>query len=1022
MRKITFRICLIIIIVLHCEYSFSNPDKRAFPVNWNKDFDKEITESFGAGKIPGMSIVIVYGDKMLFKSYGYANIEKKIPVNPNTLFQIGSCSKAFTALAVMKLAKDGLISLDDNVSKYIPWFKVYYKNNKVEITIRQLLHQSSGIPWNTIAKIPESNVQNALDKTVKTIVGIQLHRLPGQQFEYATINYDILALAVEKITRQSFENYLQQQILAPMQLDHTSLGVPKGGDTMSEGYKIGFLKPRRYDAPVYRGNNPAGYVITNALDMAKWLRFQMGSDHISLADVIEQTHQRDETVPPLQNYSYASGWYKSLNGDNLLFHSGHNPNFTAFVGFDPSRKYGVAVLANSNSAYTEIIGNNILNMLASKAVSKEQNGNDNNDGMFSIATLILGAYILVVLAFMAYVIAGIIKGGRISEQMNLDKVKEPILIIVLLIPFLYGVYKLPNAIAGFNWSATRVWMPQSFFVMIVLLLAAILVSYIAYFLTLYFPDQNKYRGAFPKLLLISAISGIANMVLILLITSALKTDIEVKFILFYFGLVLSIYLAGRRFVQVKLIKITRDLIYDLRIKLIDRIFNTSYQKFEKIDSGRIYTAFNDDVGTIGESTNMFIMLVTNLFTAIAAMLYLASIAFWATVLIILLIIVMSSIYYFVGRSTHRYFEEARDSRTVFMRLLNGMIDGYKEISMHLTKKILYKNDVSESANEYRLKMSTASILYVNASLVGEIVLVSILGTVAFGFPILFPGIPIYAISMFIVVLLYLIGPVNAILQSVPVAMRLNIAWKRVQQFIKEIPANYEMDYKMVHSRGKLVYSLRTENLRFTYEDEHQFDVGPVNLEVNSGEILFIIGGNGSGKTTLAKLLTGLYEPTEGKIYVNGKEEPFSQLGEHFSIVFNPLYLFEKLYDIEINEKKDEIKRYLNLLDMQDKVQILEDGTFSTTSLSGGQRKRLALLLCYLEDSPIYLFDEWAADQDPEYRRFFYKTLLPEMRKMGKMVIAITHDDHYFDVADKVVKMNRGKLEEYSANQHTGLGY
>jgi cyclic peptide transporter len=1016
MRKCVFRLSLMIIVLLLGEGSFSNPDKRKCPNNWEGDIDKEIASVFQKGEIPGMSVVVICGDRILFKNYGYYNDRNKSPVTENTLFQLGSCSKAFTALAVMKLVEDGSIHLDDQVSKYIPWFKVYYKNNLVDISIRQLLNQTSGIPGNTIARIPATNDKNALEQTVRTIAGIELHRLPGQQFEYATINYDVLALVVEKVSKQPFESYLKQQVFMPLQLDHTYIGTTDDSSDMSEGYKIGFFKPRQYDAPVYRGNDPAGYVITNARDMAKWLRYQMGSDSVFLTTAIEQTHQRDETAPPIDNLSYAAGWFKSLNGDNLIFHNGLNPNFTAFAGFNPNEKYGVVVLANSNSAYTDIIGHNVLNILSGKPVDKERVLNDKNDSIFSAAVLTLGVYLLLVFSFMGYVISGIIKGNRIGERMNSSKGREAILMVLLLIPFLYGLYKLPTGIAGFTWTAIRVWMPQSFFVMIVLLLAAIALSYICYFLTLYFPDRNKYKGAVPKLLLISAISGVANMTLILLITSAIKAGIELKFVLFYFGLVLAIYLSARRFVQIKLIKITRDVIYDLRIKLIDRIFRTSYQKFEKIESGRIYTAFNDDVGTIGESTNMFIMLVTNTFTAMAAILYLASIAFWATGLVLVLIIVLSTIYFFVSRSTRRYFEEARDSRTVFIRLLNGMIDGYKEISLHLNKKVLYRGDVSDSANEYRIKMSTASILYVNASLLGEIILIFILATVAFGFPVLFPGIPLYAISMFIIVLLYLIGPVTVILQSVPVAMRLSVAWKRVQQFLKEIPANSEIEFTCNSIKPKPVHHLRTENLKFRYEGEHRFDVGPINLEVNSGEILFIIGGNGSGKTTLAKLLTGLYEPAEGKIYFDGREEPFSRIGEKFSTVFNPHHLFEKLYDIEIDEKRAEIELYLDLLDIKGKVQILDNGTFNTINLSGGQRKRLALLLCYLEDSPIYLFDEWAADQDPEYRRFFYRTLLPEMKKRGKIVIAITHDDHYFDIADRVVKMNQGKLEEYYLNK------
>jgi putative pyoverdin transport system ATP-binding/permease protein len=145
--------------------------------------------------------------------------------------------------------------------------------------------------------------------------------------------------------------------------------------------------------------------------------------------------------------------------------------------------------------------------------------------------------------------------------------------------------------------------------------------------------------------------------------------------------------------------------------------------------------------------------------------------------------------------------------------------------------------------------------------------------------------------------------------------------------------------------------------------------------------------------------------------INEKVLKGSQLGEYFSVIFSPLYLFKKLYNIDSKGKSKEVEKYLQLLDLKEKVKIIEN-EYNSIDLSGGQRKRLALLQCYLEDSPIYLFDEWAADQDPGYRKFFYRTLLPEMKKLGKIVIAITHDDHYFDIADKILKMNQGKLESY----------
>jgi cyclic peptide transporter len=269
---------------------------------------------------------------------------------------------------------------------------------------------------------------------------------------------------------------------------------------------------------------------------------------------------------------------------------------------------------------------------------------------------------------------------------------------------------------------------------------------------------------------------------------------------------------------------------------------------------------------------------------------------------------------------------------------------------------------------------------------------------------------------FVIILLYLIGPVNTILRSVPAIMQIRIAWTRIQQFIKDIPATLDLSV-VPEPRSMKASSLRAESVTFQYEKDGEqdgFAVGPIDFEVRAGEILFIIGGNGSGKTTLAKLLTGLYKPDGGRLLINDRVVDNERLSEYFSAVFSPAHLFEKLYSVDIEAKAVEADSYLKLLDLDGKVQI-RNNEYSTIRLSGGQRKRLALLQCYLEDCPIYLFDEWAADQDPGYRRFFYRTLLPEMRRSGKIVIAITHDDHYFDVADRVMRMEEGRLVAYDGD-------
>ena len=1002
-----------VLLLILGSMAYTSFSQKKEDIELSKGTEKEIRELMTDGKIPGLSLIMIRDGRLEIKSYGYADIAQKRPVTPSTLFQLGSCSKAFTALAVQRLVQRDSLRLNAYVSDYLPWWTATYKDSLVKITLLQLLHHTSGIPWQTISSIPETDDPDALEQTVRKITGVRLKELPGKKYEYATVNYDILALIIQKVTHQPFETYLQQYVIDALQLTHTTIGSPYDSSLMAAGYKIGLFRPRKYQAPVYKGNNAAGYVISDAEDMARWLKFQMGESSSSLYELAKHTQQRDETVPLHGMSSYAMGWDVSLSGNGEIHHDGLNPNFTTYIAFQPDKRTGVAVLANSNSNFTHLIGDKILKLLTGEEQLQKSDPGDGNDKAFSLISMIIAAYVLTLMVFLFRMTRDIIRRKREYSGRLAVQLRKWTWALLMVFPFLYGIYILPAAIAGFTWNSIFVWTPVSFEILCISMLAAIAISYLLYLISLLFPEKDPFKRIAPRILLISILSGVSNMILILLVTSALNTDIKLKYLVFYYVLALSLYLLGTRFVQVNLIKFTRGLIYDLRIRLIERIFSTSYQKFEKMDRGRVYTALNGDVETLGGSADQFIALTTNVFTAAGAFIYLASIAFWTAILTIALILIITVIYFLVSRSTRIYFQQARDTQNVFMRLVNGMIDGFKEISLHRNKKMEYKEDIASTAREYKEKISTAGIHFANAFLVGESSLIFLLGMVVFAIPELFPDIHDYTIMSFVIVVLYLIGPVNAILRSVPAIMQLRIAWNRLQQFSKEIPANLPPGIKQPPIDTN-VDSIRAENVSFQYtaeSEQHGFGIGPVILEVKSGEILFIIGGNGSGKTTFAKLLTGLYKPDEGRFLVNNKVVESAQLSEYFSTVFTPAYLFEKLYNIDVKEKTEDVKKYLDLLDLTGKVTISEN-KYSTINLSGGQRKRLALLQCYLEDSPIYLFDEWAADQDPGYRNFFYRTLLPEMKKRGKIIIAITHDDHYFDVADKVLKMKDGKLEPY----------
>jgi putative ATP-binding cassette transporter len=190
------------------------------------------------------------------------------------------------------------------------------------------------------------------------------------------------------------------------------------------------------------------------------------------------------------------------------------------------------------------------------------------------------------------------------------------------------------------------------------------------------------------------------------------------------------------------------------------------------------------------------------------------------------------------------------------------------------------------------------------------------------------------------------------------------------------------------------------------------------LTVRGGEILFVVGGNGSGKTTLAMLLLGLYEPMSGSILFNGvlvSADNRDEYRQQFSVIFSDFHLFDRLPVASGDLDERRASHYIERLNLQDKVSLRQD-RFSTTNLSSGQRKRLALVNAYLENRPFYVFDEWAADQDPAFKKFFYTELLPDMKRQGKGVVIVTHDDAYFHHCDRMVWLEDGAIRKQQSGR------
>ncbi|MCR8843795.1 beta-lactamase family protein [Paenibacillus sp. SC116] len=466
--KVIVFLLILLMAPLQATYKVSAQEEEAVQKQRIESVKQYIREQMLVSNIPGLAISIVHdGKSVMEEGFGYANLAEQEPVTDKTRFELGSTSKAFTGLAVLQLENMGLLKRDDPVTDYIPWLRMSYKGQPVEITLNHFLHHTSGIPFASIGRIPASEAKDALELTVRTLLNQPLNRMPGSSFEYATINYDVLGLVIEKVTGQSYELYIRESILGPLGMTATMATMPMPSDERAAGYKIAFGKQREYTPPVYRGNIPAGYISSNAQDMTKWIMFQLhaiGTSEIEHS-LITDSHVSDRSVKPDMDGSYYAGGWSVYGDKQAISHTGNNPTFSSFVALYPDSKTGVAVLLNTNSKHAADIGRATLGIWLGHSPELVERYSDDFlmiDRAVSWLLLVWGGLSLVFLFLIGKVLTGIRHKQR--ERTKFTRKQGGLLSIHLFIFTLLAVTfisLLRYLFQELPWSFIEVWSPSS---------------------------------------------------------------------------------------------------------------------------------------------------------------------------------------------------------------------------------------------------------------------------------------------------------------------------------------------------------------------------------------------------------------------------------------------------------------------------------------------------------------------------------------------------------------------------------
>ena len=519
-------------------------------------------------------------------------------------------------------------------------------------------------------------------------------------------------------------------------------------------------------------------------------------------------------------------------------------------------------------------------------------------------------------------------------------------------------------------------------------------------------------------ILIATISGFIcggfTARVITLINQAVNSQANSDLILVYFSLVIIALGAG--FIsQLILITLSQKVIYQLRIKLSRNILASSLQHLENLGENRLLATLTDDVRVLSHAPTVIPTLCIHISTIAGCLIYLILLserAFIATVAIAIL--ALWSIKTIMGKAQH-LFMIAREEEDNLFKNFQAITAGTKELKLHQSRKEdFFEQQLEVSAGVMRQKNIKAMKMFAMADGLGQFALFTILGITIFFLPRL-TNTSVAMVSSYALTITYLAIPLQNVLHRLPDLLQGNVALHKIERMKLALASEAELpliNSPLPHKQGYL----ELENVAYRYpgKDNH-FSLAAINLTLEPGKLTFLVGGNGSGKSTLAKLITGLYTPTSGSVYLDKvKITNHNQAWyrEHFSAIFSDFYVFNHFLGFNFPQLEAQAQSYLKLLQLDHQVSI-KNGKLSTTRLSQGQRKRLALLTAYLEDRPIYLFDEWAADQDPIFRQFFYTELLAQLKKQGKTILVISHDDRYFYLADEIIKLNYGQIEALS---------
>jgi putative pyoverdin transport system ATP-binding/permease protein len=564
------------------------------------------------------------------------------------------------------------------------------------------------------------------------------------------------------------------------------------------------------------------------------------------------------------------------------------------------------------------------------------------------------------------------------------------------------------------------------------------------------------------------VSGLANTYLLTLIGSVLSPEAHHGATVQRFAITGLAALLSSVTSQVLLIRLAQDAIYRLRTQLSAGVVSAPLEQLERLGVHRLLATLTEDVRALSQAVTAVPNICVDAVTILGCLVVLGVVSgpiFAVTVTGTALSILGVELFL---RRVRRLYREARENEDALLRSFQSALVGIKELKLHRGRRRDFMDrHLLGAAGALRDQNVAAGSRFSLGHGYGRLLQLLTMGVILFVLARALE-LPREVMVTYILVTIFLAMPMQSFMQRIPELVRGGVALAKVRAMdLSMQTSDDEQELPYIDRPTATAGRLELTNVSYAYRgesappfaqglptaphgpppgvahppgagqrakmagppppaspggdgDESGFRLGPLDLVFKPGQITFIVGGNGSGKSTLAKVLTGLYVPETGFVTLNGEKIKHANIEwfrQNCSAVFTDFHLFEDYLGFDRAGIDDEVRHYLRELQLAHKVTV-RGGRLSTVALSQGQRKRLALLTALLEDRPIYVFDEWAADQEPRFREVFYTEIVTGLARRDKTVIVITHDDRYFHCADQIVKLDFGQIAETTSRRRS----